>query len=112
MPISSSEHATLPCPPDGSGFDSAVCTLIDAVERPDLAQALRDGVLNVVVCPHCGHQGPAGTPLLFHDPASRRVHFAVPPDVQEYMWREQAQTLLYQLVGSLPEDARLPYLGD
>jgi hypothetical protein len=86
--------------------------LVDAAERSDLAQALRDDTLNLVTCPKCGHQAPAGAPLLFHDPSSRRVYFAVPPGAEEHAWRERAQELLYQLVGSLPEEERRPYLGD
>lgn len=112
MPISYSEYARLSCPSCRTGFAADVWTLIDAAERPDLAEALRDERLNIVDCPSCGFQGPAGAPLLYHEPAQRRVYFAVPPDVDEHRWREQAQALLYVLVGSLPEDARLPYLGD
>ncbi len=112
MPISYSELAQLTCPACGKDFESAQWTLVDAVERPDLAQALRDGTLDQVVCPHCGHAGPSGAPLLFHDSERRRVYFAVPADVPEYTWRARAQELLYLLVGSLPEEARLPYLGD
>src|SRR5690242_14680490 len=63
-------------------------------------------------CPPCGYHGPADAPLLFHDPAGRRVYFAAPPGTEEHEWREQAQPLLYMLVNSLPEEARRPYLGD
>src|SRR4029079_9042342 len=89
-----------------------VWTLIDAAERSDLAQALREGTLNLLACPRCGAETAAGVALLLHDPAGRRVYFAVPPDVGEHVWRERAQELLYQLVNSLPEDERRPYLGD
>jgi len=112
MPISYAEYARLSCPACGAGFDADVWTLVDAAERPDLAQALRDGALNVATCPRCGYAGPAGAPLLFHDPVGRRVYFAVPPGVDEHAWRERAQSLLYLLAGSLPEEDRRPYLGD
>jgi CpXC motif protein len=112
MPISYSENARLTCPACGTGFEAEVWTLVDAAERPDLAQALLDGALDTVTCPHCGAPGPAGRPLVFHDPANRRVYFAAPPGVEQHVWREQAQSLLYLLVGSLAEEARLPYLGD
>jgi hypothetical protein len=112
MPISYTEHFQLTCPACHADFSADAWTLIDAVERPDLAAELRDGTLNVVVCPQCGHQQTAGAPLLFHDPANRRVYFAVPPEAEEHRWREQAQTLLYALVGSLPEQDRRHYLGD
>lgn len=112
MPISFTEPARLICPACQAEVAADVWALVDAAERPDLAEALRAGTLDLVTCPRCGHQWPAGAPLLFHDPAGRRVYFAVPPDVEEHRWREAAQSLLYALVGSLPEDARRPYLGD
>lgn len=112
MAISFSEQARLACPSCGAEFTADVWALVDAAERPDLAEALRDGTLNVVACPDCGAQAPAGAALLYHDPSIRRVYFAVPPDRGEHIWREQAQSLLYALVGALPEDSRQPYLGD
>jgi hypothetical protein len=112
MPISYSEYIGLTCPACGAGFEADVWTLIDAAERSDLAQALREGTLNLLACPKCGAETAAGVALLLHDPAGRRVYFAVPPDVGEHVWRERAQELLYQLVNSLPEDQRRPYLGD
>lgn len=112
MPISFTEPARLICPACQAEVPADVWALVDAAERPDLAEELRAGTLDLVTCPSCGHQWPAGAPLLFHDPAGRRVYFAVPPDVEEHRWREAAQSLLYALVGSLPEDDRRPYLGD
>jgi hypothetical protein len=112
MPISFAESARLTCPACQAEVTADVWALVDAAERPDLAEALRAGTLDLVTCPSCGHQWPAGAPLLFHDPASRRVYFAVPPDAEEHRWREAAQSLLYALVESLPEDDRRPYLGD
>jgi hypothetical protein len=112
MPISQSDAIALTCPACGARFETDAWSLVDAAERSDLGQALRDGSLNVATCPKCGTQTATNTALLFHDPAGRRVYFAVPPNVGEHAWRERAQELLYQLVSSLPEDERRPYLGD
>ena len=112
MPISQSDYIGLTCLACGARFETDAWVLVDAAERSDLAQALREGSLNMATCPKCGTQTTVATALLFHDPAGRRVYFAVPADVGEYVWRERAQELLYQLVGSLPEDERRPYLGD
>ncbi len=112
MPLSYSERAALTCPSCGAEFEAEAWMLVDAAERPDLAHELREGTLNAVTCPGCGQSAPAGAPLLFHDPSNRRVYFAAPPGADEYQLREQAQSLLYLLVGGLPEEARLPYLGD
>lgn len=112
MPISQTEQVHLTCPACGAGFEADVWTLVDAAERPDLSQALRDDALDVVVCPSCKQGMAAGAPLLFHEPAGRRVYFAVPPGADEHAWRERAQQLLYALVAAIPEEQRLPYLGD
>ncbi|MCS6938727.1 MAG: CpXC domain-containing protein [Roseiflexaceae bacterium] len=112
MSISYAELASLTCPVCRTPFEAEIWTILDARERPDLADMLLSGALNVVTCPQCGHQADAGGPLLVHDPDGRRVYFAAPADAPEHVWRERAQELLYVLVGSLPEEARLPYLSD
>lgn len=112
MTISYAEPTTLTCPACGQRFNAQVWTLVDTGERPDLYEALLDGSLNQVVCPQCGQAGPAGGPLLLHEVAMRRVYFVAPAEIDEHIWREHAQALLYALVGALPEEARLPYLGD
>lgn len=112
MSISYAEFASLICPACRTSFAAEIWTIIDAGERPDLAEMLLSDTLNVVACPQCGHQADAGGPLLVHDPAGRRVYFAAPADAPEHVWRERAQELLYVLIGSLPEELRLPYLGD
>ncbi len=112
MPISYNERSPLICPACRAGFESDIWRLVDAAERPDLAEALREGQLNLVVCPRCGYSESAGAPVLFHDPLARRVYFAPTPGAAEHELREQAQELLYLLVGSIPEEERQPYLGD
>lgn len=112
MAISVSERLELSCVACGKPFETDAWSLVDAAERPELAQALLDGTLNAATCPFCGASNQSQIAMLYHDPARRRVHFAVPADVAEYRWRDQAQSLLYTLVEQLPEEARLPYLDD
>jgi hypothetical protein len=112
MAISIHEQKTLRCISCGGDFDCDVWSLVDSVERPDLAQALYDGVLNEANCPHCGTSNQSQIALLFHDPERRRVYFAVPAGAAEHRWREQVQSLLYELVSQLPEESRHAYLGD
>jgi hypothetical protein len=100
------------CPACGNPFVAEIWTLVDVGEQPDLYDSLLNGSLHLAVCPHCGQPSSADSPLLLHDPGLRRVYFAVPGQADEHVWREHAQTLLYELVGSLPDEARLPYLGD
>lgn len=112
MSISYSEHTTLTCPSCHKPFEAELWVLIDATERPDLAQQVQEASLNVVTCPHCAYQRTADAPLLLHDPTHRRVYFAAPSGVEEHIWRDRAHELLYHLIDSLPEEARLPYVSD
>ncbi len=112
MAISQQESFSHTCAVCGQTFDADQWTLIDVQERPDLRDALLDGQLNTFSCPACAAPLQPSGPLLLHDAHARRVYFAVPYDEEEHRWRNQAQELLYSLVGALPEDARLPYLGD
>jgi hypothetical protein len=112
MSISRTEHYTLTCPSCAARFTADVWTLLDVGEHPELRDALLEGQLNRLGCPRCGEEFVPDMPLLLHDQAARRVYFAVPAGAAEHVWREQAQTLLYDLVAELPEEQRLPYLSD
>ena len=61
MPISQSNYIDLTCPACGARFETDAWALVDAAERSDLAQALRDGSLNVATCPKCGSNRTAPT---------------------------------------------------
>lgn len=112
MPISYSESSHLTCPDCGKDFTADIWLILDAQEQPAEAEALRQGRLNVVTCPHCGSSGPAGAPLLYHDAATRQVLFASAPGAAEHEWREQARALHALLVGSIPVEERRSYLSD
>jgi sarcosine oxidase delta subunit len=112
MPISYREQAQLTCPHCGADFEAEVWLIIDAAEEPEAAAALRREELNLVACPHCGKQGPAGAPLLYHDAQARRVMFAPAPGSSDYEIREQARDLHALLVGSIEPEQRRPYLAD
>lgn len=112
MPVGYQESTELTCPACNVAFEASVWLILDAQESPEAVAALRRGELNVVTCPSCGHRGPAGAPLLFHDAVRRRVVFAPAPGVPEYAWRDQARDLHALLVGSIAEEQRRPYLGE
>ncbi len=112
MPISYREQAQLTCPHCGADFEAEVWLIVDAAEEPEAAAALRREELNLVECPHCGKQGPAGAPLLYHDAQARRVMFAPAPGSSDYEIREQARDLHALLVGSIEPEQRRPYLAD
>jgi len=112
MPISYQEQAQLTCPACGAGFEAPVWLVLDAAEEPAAVEALLRGGLNLVACPACGADGPAGAPLLFHDGQARRVIFAPAPGAAEHEIRDQARELHALLVGSILEEQRRPYLAD
>ena len=112
MPISYAETVPITCPRCGTAFDADPFIIVDGVERPDLVQRMLDDSLHDTVCPSCGQAGRVAAPLLYHDGSKGRVLLGVPPGMPEDEWREIGQTLLWTLIGALPERARLPYLGD
>lgn len=112
MAISAQEWIRLTCAACGAPIEVEAWVIVDAGERPDLDQQLMDGELDTAPCPQCGAPNQSQVELLYHDPARRRVHFAVPAGQEEYRWRERAQALIYTLADALPEESQLPYLGD
>lgn len=112
MPISYSERRTITCSSCGQPYEADVWMLVDATERPDLAQAVRDGSIDTLTCPHCGHSRAADASLLFHDGVNRAVFFAIPLGAEEHEWRPEAQELLARLAAELPNEAHLPYLNN
>ncbi len=112
MNISFAQPYDLECPVCHSAFTFDAWVIVDAQERPDLAQAISDLTLHDTICPRCGQTGVVAAPLLYHDAATRAVLFGVPRDMDEAAWREVAQGLLWMLIGALPREQQLPYLGD
>ncbi|NCC33301.1 MAG: hypothetical protein EOM24_14985 [Chloroflexia bacterium] len=112
MPIAYQEPEAFVCPDCGADFEAPVWLILDAQEEPAAVAALLEGTLNLVTCPACQRRGPAGAPLLFHDGLARRVIFAPAPGLPEHAWGEQARALHAVLVGSIPDEARRPYLTD
>jgi hypothetical protein len=112
MSISYQEQYQLTCPACGTECGAPLWLILDAQEQPEAVELLLREELNLIHCHACGHRGPAGTPLLFHDGVARRVIFAPAPGSAEHEWREQARELHTLLIGSIPEEQRRPYLGD
>ncbi len=112
MSISFAEHVRLSCPRCQTEFADEAYIIVDGGERPDLVARILDDTLHDLRCPACGQVGRVPAPLLFHDRRRQRVLFGVPPGMAEPEWRELGQNLLWVLIGALPEEVRLPYLGN
>lgn len=112
MTISYAEAVPLTCPRCGTAFTNDTYIIVDGVERPELVKRILDDTLHDTLCPNCGQGGRVPAPLLYHDGSHARVLLGVLPDMPEAEWREIGQTLLWTLIGALPEDQRLPYLGE
>jgi hypothetical protein len=112
MAISFQDQVQLTCPACSAEFSASIWLILDVQEEPQALDALQRGELNQVCCPLCGHTGPAGAPLLFHDGGARRVIFAGAPGSNDHEIRDQARELHAVLVGSIPEEQRRPYLAD
>jgi hypothetical protein len=112
MNISYAEAVPLRCPRCGTEFVNDIYIIVDAAERPDLVTKIVDGTLHDTRCLNCGEAGGVAAPLLYHNGERERVLLAVPPGMGESEWREVGQTLLWTLIGALPDDARGAYLGN
>ncbi|GAA5530596.1 CpXC domain-containing protein [Herpetosiphon gulosus] len=112
MPISYSQPYELVCPTCQTPFVAEAWLIVDAEERPDLVQAIRAVSLHDTRCPGCGQTGVVPAPILLHDRRAKAVLFGVPYGMPEAEWNELAQGLLWMLIGALPRENQLPYLGN
>lgn len=71
MPAVAPQPVQLNCPACGTPFRTAVYTLIDVSQQPELKQALLSGQLNMAVCPNCQTASMLGAPIFYHDAAKQ-----------------------------------------
>ncbi len=69
MPHSFQETAELDCPRCGTRIRAELWLIVDAAERPDLLEQVRQGRLHELTCPNCGPVGQADAPLLLYTPS-------------------------------------------
>ncbi|MFZ0133457.1 MAG: CpXC domain-containing protein [Desulfobacterales bacterium] len=97
MKRSFSQPVTLSCPRCQRPAAIKVWLIVDASERPDLVDRIRDGSLRLLRCDHCGHEKKLDAPLLLHDPDRRRVFFIPPAADSEKKARKMGTVMLRQL---------------
>jgi len=97
MSRSFSQPLEVSCPECDYFFLYKAWLIVDIIERPDLASRIREGVIHMVSCPHCGCESDADVPLLVHDSKRRRVLFALPSRTTREQDRQIADELLSRL---------------
>ncbi len=112
MPPVPPQPVQLNCPACSTPFRTAIYTLIDVSEEPELKFALLGGQLNVAVCPNCGTPSRLSVQIVYHD-APRQlclVHIPqeqnLPPEEQERFVGEATNFL----IRALPPNAPRAYL--
>lgn len=112
MSISFEEAVDLQCPHCATAFTAPLWVIVDAGERPDLVGRILDGTVHDTTCPHCGESGQIVAPLLYHDARAKQVLLAVPRGLPDEELDEIGKTLLWTLIGAIPDSARGPYLAE
>jgi len=86
--------------------------LFDLGTDPAAKQTLLSGSFNLIQCPHCGYQGSAASPIVYHDPDKDLLLTFVPPEIG--LPRDEQErvigSLINQVVNNLPQEKRKGYL--
>jgi len=81
MPSAPPQPVQLSCPSCGTRFRTAIYTLVDGGEQPELKAALLTGQLNIAVCPRCGMASMLSAPLIYHDAGKQLFLVYVPQEL-------------------------------
>jgi hypothetical protein len=86
--------------------------LFDVGANPDAKQRLLSGAFNIIQCPHCGYQGTAATPIVYHDPEKQLLLTFFPPDLTRTRDEQERSIgpLINQAINRLPQEKRRGYL--
>lgn len=100
------------CPNCRQPVTADIDQLFDVNVDPTAKQRLLSGSFNIIQCPHCGYQGQAATPIVYHDPENELLLSFVPPEVN--LPRDEQQrvigNLINRAVDNLPQEKRKGYL--
>src|SRR4028119_1789183 len=110
MTRSYAQPASLPCFKCAQTFPVEIWVIVDAVERPDLVEAIHNESIHIARCPYCAAEHPLDAPLLFHDGRLETLIFAAQEQSTSEQDHEAAQQLGQQLISTIPVDERSEYL--
>src|SRR5690606_41336035 len=102
---------TIICPNCRQPFRAILEQIIDVGVDPTAKERLISGRINLVSCPHCGFQGMASIPIMYHDPEQQLAPVYVPMELN--MGKEARERLIGKLTNhvmrSLPRHAPRRY---
>jgi hypothetical protein len=78
----------------GQSFYVEIWQVIDLAEQPGLRGDLRQGKINIPVCPHCGTVNMLEDGFLVNDPKRERVIFFLPQGETDYLGIQMLSNLL------------------
>ncbi len=100
------------CPQCKQPLVAEITRLFDISQEPQAKQILLSGAYNLIQCPHCGYQGQAPAPLVYHDPEKELLLTFFPPElgVPVNQQEQMIGPLIKKVMESLPMEARKAYL--
>lgn len=111
MNTSHSEQVLLTCPHCQENLVHQVWLLVDAQERPDLAEQVREGSLHQVRCSGCQETiGWLDAPLLYHDGAQEQLIFSPAQGTSRDRDAQDLTQLVERLTTMLSEARLAPYM--
>jgi hypothetical protein len=112
MPPVAPQPIQISCPACSTPFRTAIYTLVDVTQQPELKSLLLGGRINLAVCPNCRTASMLAAPLIYHDAAKQLCLVYFPqelnsrPNEQERFVGEATSFLMR----SLPADAPRSHL--
>ncbi len=108
MSLSKLEEIRCPC---GEAFEAELWNAINALEDPELKEALVGGEINVVCCPSCNQIFYAEHFILYQDPSSELLAFVYPSsfaDKADY-WEARMADDFQRAMEEIAPDEKLCY---
>ncbi len=103
---------TISCPQCKQPVVAEITRLFDVSQDPQAKQILLSGAYNLIQCPNCGYQGPAPTPVVYHDPEKELLLTFFPPELNMPVNQQEQMIgpLIKKVMESLPMEERKAYL--